>query len=514
MIGETIGSYRVIREIGSGGMGVVYLAQHTVIGRMAAIKMLLPDLSGNEEMVNRMFNEARMCALIKHPGMVDVYDFGRHSNGCAYLVMELLEGESLHALVLREKILPPDVAVSLVRQIASAVGAAHAKGIIHRDLKPDNVFVEPDDETAVGLRTRVLDFGIAKLTMAASGNMYKTRTGALIGTPMYMSPEQCRGTGQIDPRTDIYSLGCIFFELVTGRGVFNHDGLGEVIAAHLYEPPASVRSLNPLVSPELDACIQRMLAKRPEDRFQTMDEVTAALGGRQALGRTPIPPTVALVATVATPLPQTVAAWHTPAPALYSTTNRTAGELLVSAPTRRRRTIFVVAGLASALAVAGGAAALFLGKPSHEGPAVTTAERRPDPAHAPAPVVVAPPPVAPPPTTPPPVHEPEPPPPSPAPVTLTVESDPSGADVFRADTGERIGATPVRWQHPRSSDKIGLVVRLAGHDEQKLEAAGDADAALRTTLAPTAKPVPPHKVPPPHLKKPPEHRTIDPFGDE
>src|SRR5882672_1936121 len=123
MIGKKIGSYRVVRELGSGGMGVVYLAEHSVIGRQAAIKMILPDLSGNREMVNRMFNEARMAALIKHPGMVDIYDFGRHSNGCAYLVMEYLEGESLRAVLARDPVIAPEVAVGLIRQVASAVSA-------------------------------------------------------------------------------------------------------------------------------------------------------------------------------------------------------------------------------------------------------------------------------------------------------------------------------------------------------------------------------------------------------
>ncbi len=510
MIGETVGSYRVVRVLGSGGMGVVYLAQHTAIGRMAAIKMLLPDLSGNEEMVNRMFNEARMCALIKHPGMVDIYDFGRHTNGSAYLVMELLEGESLRALLLRQGVLQPDVAAALVRQMASAVGAAHAQGIIHRDLKPDNVFVEHDDETAVGMRTRILDFGIAKLTAASPGNMFKTRTGALIGTPMYMSPEQCRGTGQIDGRTDIYSLGCILFELVTGRVVFDHEGLGEVIAAHLYETPANTRALNPDVPTALDACIQRMLAKSPEQRFQSMEAVIAALGGRQSVGRTPIPPTVAVA--VATPLPQTVAAWASRPPDAYSTTHRTAGELVSTPSARRRRALVVVAGLAGALAVGGGVAALLLGRSSHEGPVVKAA-RPPEPVPAPPPAMVAPPPVAP--AAPPPsVREPPPVPPPSTTVTVTLESDPSGADVFRADTGERIGATPVRWQHPRSSEKVGLVMKLAGHVDQIVEAAGDADAALRATLAPIATPSRPHKAPPPRPKKQPEHKTLDPFGDE
>src|SRR5262249_53623280 len=152
---EQIGPYRILRELGSGGMGVVYLGQHQVIGRLAAIKLLLAEFSSQEEVVARFFNEARMAALLQHPGLVDVYDFGRLPDGRAFIVMEYLEGQTLAALLKRGK-LGVDLAAGLGRQIAGAVGAAHAKGIVHRDLKPDNIFVVRDDDVDIGVRARVL----------------------------------------------------------------------------------------------------------------------------------------------------------------------------------------------------------------------------------------------------------------------------------------------------------------------------------------------------------------------
>ena len=165
MLTEVIGSYRVLRQLGAGGMGVVYLAQHTVIGRHAAIKLLLPQYSADPEIVGRFFNEARSAALIRHPGLVDVYDFGRLPDGSAYLVMEYLTGETLASMLARHGRLPEEIALALARQIAAAVGAAHHKGIVHRDLKPDNIFVVQDEEVPVGVRARILDFGIAKLSV-------------------------------------------------------------------------------------------------------------------------------------------------------------------------------------------------------------------------------------------------------------------------------------------------------------------------------------------------------------
>jgi len=280
MIGETIGSYKILRELGGGGMGTVYLGQHTVIGRLAAIKRLLPSFSANEEMVGRMFNEARLTSLIRHPGLVDVYDFGRLPDGSAYIVMEYLEGETLANLVERQGRLAPDLARALARQIAAAVGAAHAKGIVHRDLKPDNVFIVVDEELDIGARARVLDFGIAKLGAGLAGGGHHTRTGSIMGTPNYMSPEQCRGAGTVDARTDIYSLGCILFEMLTGRRLFEFEGVGEIIVAHLHHVPPPPSQLEPSVPMWLDAVVAKLLAKDPAARYQTMDEVSLALGGR------------------------------------------------------------------------------------------------------------------------------------------------------------------------------------------------------------------------------------------
>src|SRR5262245_24823213 len=156
MIGQTLGSYKIVDKIGEGGMGVVYVAEHPLIGRKAAIKLLHPDLSKNEEIVARFFNEARASTLIKHPGIVDIFDFGYSANGGAYIAMEFLEGESLATRMRREKRLPLAMSASIGKQLAGALGAAHAKGIVHRDLKPDNVYLIPDAEMPSGERVKVL----------------------------------------------------------------------------------------------------------------------------------------------------------------------------------------------------------------------------------------------------------------------------------------------------------------------------------------------------------------------
>src|SRR5581483_5836860 len=217
MVGENVGNYRVLQQIGEGGMGVVYLAEHTVIGKKAALKMLLPAYCKSEAIVTRFFNEARATAKLQHPGLIEIYDFGHHTDGSAYIVMEFLDGESLAALLKRKGPLDLQLVIELSRQIAGALQAAHAAGIVHRDLKPDNVFLIPSEELKCGLRAKVLDFGIAKLIDQGSPSQMKTRTGVLMGTPAYMSPEQCRGASRVDHRADIYSLGCMMFEMASGK---------------------------------------------------------------------------------------------------------------------------------------------------------------------------------------------------------------------------------------------------------------------------------------------------------
>ncbi|MDQ3337952.1 MAG: protein kinase [Myxococcota bacterium] len=272
---KTIGNYRIVRLLGTGGMGVVYLAEHVAIGRKAVIKFVQEKLE-SKELATRFFLEAKTTAAIRHPGIVDVFDYGQDETGRHYIVMEYLEGESLRVRLRREKPLPLDVAIALGTQMASALGAAHAAGVIHRDLKPDNVFLVTDPEARDRVRSKVLDFGLAK--MPDSGDTGLTQTGNFVGTPLYMSPEQCRSNTQTDHRTDIYSLGCVLFEMVTGRPPFLDKTVGDLIIAHNTTPPPLASSLREDVPHTLERLIARTLAKHAGDRFQSMEELGDELG--------------------------------------------------------------------------------------------------------------------------------------------------------------------------------------------------------------------------------------------
>ena len=278
MEGTVIGSYRVVRKLGVGGMGAVYLAEHTLIGRRAAIKVLLPALSARPDIVDRFFNEARAAGLIADPGIVQIFDFGYHEDGSAYIVMEYLDGETLDVRLRRLGRLPVVDALRIVRQIASSLAAAHGKGIVHRDLKPENIFLVRDGEVAGGERPKLLDFGIAKLSDDDNASKIKTRAGAIIGTPVYMSPEQCRAAGEVDHRADVYALGCVLYHLMVGRPPFDGESMGDVIAMHLREPAPVASEQVPEVPPDVDQIILCCLAKVAEDRFQSMDELAAAIG--------------------------------------------------------------------------------------------------------------------------------------------------------------------------------------------------------------------------------------------
>src|SRR6185503_11047667 len=223
---------RIVSELGAGGMGSVFLAEHTMLGSRAAIKVLRPELSQQQHVVQRFFDEARAATRVADPGIVTVLDFGWHTNGAAYLVMEHLPGETLTRRIRRMGYLPSTQALGLLRQCAMAMAAAHARGIVHRDLKPDNIFIVPDPAVA-GERIKVLDFGIAKLVGDGDASHGGTVTGMILGTPGYMSPEQCRGAGKVDHRTDVYALGCVAFFMICGRPPFVADTPGDLIAAHL-----------------------------------------------------------------------------------------------------------------------------------------------------------------------------------------------------------------------------------------------------------------------------------------
>ncbi|HEX3758322.1 MAG TPA: protein kinase, partial [Kofleriaceae bacterium] len=275
------------QRIGEGGMGSVWLAEHVALGRRAALKVLHPEFSTRADIVARFFNEAKAATAIADPGIVQIFDFGQHVDGSAYIVMEWLDGEPLDRRLRRVGALALADGLRLMRQVASTLGAAHACGIIHRDLKPENIYVVRDLEVPGGERAKVLDFGIAKLVGERAG--VKTQTAAVMGTPMFMSPEQCRGAGLVDQRSDVYALGCVLFTLVTGRPPFDADGVGDIIAMHLREPAPAPSQRRPGIPPEIDQLVLRCLAKDPAQRFASAGELAVAIGA--LLGSSPQVPT-------------------------------------------------------------------------------------------------------------------------------------------------------------------------------------------------------------------------------
>ena len=420
MIGAVIGNYQIVQKLGEGGMGVVYLGQHTLLGRRAAIKVLLPMLSARPDIVSRFFNEARAVTTISDPGIVQVFDFGYHTDGSAFIVMEFLEGEPLDRRLARLGRLPVVDALRLCRQIASSLAAAHAQHIIHRDLKPENIFLVRDGEVASGERSKILDFGIAKLSDDHPGKV-KTSTGALMGTPVYMSPEQCRGLAELDHRSDIYALGCVMFHLIAGRPPFEGEGMGDILAAHIREPAPTLASLMPEIAPNVDALVLHCLAKAPADRFQTMGELAAAID--QILpyltspesptpyvhayqgGATPVPPPYA--SRPGTPPPPYASRPGTPPPPVPvgtkpTTLGASAGQVASTVPPTPSRKLGVWLATVALLGVAGTAIAVVVtrngGAPhAAAAPRDAGAAATPDATIAPMAVIDAGGPVAPPP---------------------------------------------------------------------------------------------------------------------
>ena len=259
--GSRLGEYQIERKIGQGGMGMVYAAIHPLIGKRAAIKILKKELCADPFSIERFVDEARVVNQIGHPNIVDVFAFGEMPDGRSYFVMEWLQGETLRERIARGPMGVPEVC-RVVRQLARALEAAHEKGVIHRDLKPDNVFLV--EQRYDDPRVKLLDFGIAKLA-TNDHRVEKTATGAIVGTPQYIAPEQAKGY-LIDPRADIYALGGIVFELLTGRPPFIADNAMEMVAKHLMEAPPHPASLVRGITAELDAVVVQMLAKKPEGR--------------------------------------------------------------------------------------------------------------------------------------------------------------------------------------------------------------------------------------------------------
>ncbi|MEM1414841.1 MAG: serine/threonine-protein kinase [Myxococcota bacterium] len=276
--GARIGPYRVRRTLAQGGMGVVYDTYHVDLGRRFAVKVVRRDV--DDRVLHRLVNEARLTSAIRHPHIVDVVHLGRLDEDSLYLVMELLEGINLadHLARRAEQLpeapwLPDDESRRIGDQLLGALAAAHAAGVVHRDLKPENVFLVGDQDG--GRMVKVLDFGIA-MGLQRQTELRITKTGQVFGTPLYMAPEQTRSTRDVDGRADIYSLGVLLYEMVTGRAPFEAELVYDIIVKHATEPPVPPRAHRRSLPPAVEAVILRCLEKDREDRFDDTEALLAA----------------------------------------------------------------------------------------------------------------------------------------------------------------------------------------------------------------------------------------------
>ena len=269
LIGQTLGKYRILEQIGRGGMGVVYKAHDTVLDRLVAIKVLAPHLTWDEEFVKRFLLEARTAARLKHPNIITIHDVAQ-VEGYQFIAMEHLEGHSLAEIIRREAPLPMERAVRILDQIAQALDYAHAQALVHRDVKPGNVIVGPHDHATL------TDFGVAK---ALAGTQL-TRSGTMLGTPAYMAPEQVKQQS-VGPATDVYALGVVAYEMLGGRPPFEGD-TPHVLHAHVYEEPPPLPQVNPKIASAVGGVIHKALAKEPGKRYGNAGAFAKSLG--QAVG--------------------------------------------------------------------------------------------------------------------------------------------------------------------------------------------------------------------------------------
>jgi tRNA A-37 threonylcarbamoyl transferase component Bud32 len=450
--------YRVIRKLGEGGMGVVYLAEHVFIEKKVALKILSEDFARKAELVARFMQEAKAASKIGHEHIVDITDFGETVSGSVFFAMEFLDGMDLAGHIRSGGAMPVDRARHILNQICRALGAAHSKGIIHRDLKPENIYLITREGR--GDFVKVLDFGIAKMSALDESGSRLTRTGMIFGTPEYMSPEQARGD-KPDHRVDIYATGCILYEMLTGDVPFHAETFMGVLTKHMFEAPVPPSQRNPTahIPPDVEAVVMKALAKDREQRFQSMQELALALeqcgGGGYDLGQA----WVGEPSGMDSAAPFRLAGGSQVVPAVAASTQP---------PVARSRSGIVVAVLA-ALVVAIGVGGYFATRKPAPPPVVAVVAPPPPKVVEAPPVVVPPPVVAAKPTQ----------------YTMTIATQPKGAEVFNG--AEILGTTPCDISLPAGTTLVELMLRKKGWKDQPLKIVPDRNHDFLADLTPLPK---------------------------
>jgi serine/threonine protein kinase len=490
--GQTFGNFQVVRLLGEGGFGEVYEAENPFLQRRAAIKIMHTGMDQDPELVRRFLNEARAASAIRHPNIIDVFDAGVTAEGEPYILMEFLEGDSLQKAIVQQGPIPLATVQEVARQAGSALSAAHQAGIVHRDLKPENLFLIPDPSLPMGFRVKVLDFGIAKIKHRdEGGSTLKTQAGLLMGSPSYMSPEQCRDSSDVDLRSDIYSFAIIVYEMLAGVAPFVSTSATEMLVLQITAEPPPLRQYLPDVPEFVEQSVMRALAKDREKRYATVDYFVGALQGTYpaltvqgnagaTMSLLDRPAGQSLYSTQGfgyqkTPPPVLVGGYAsrvgiTPPPGslrnqTISTLSQAKGETVSHDPDSSTDAEFeamkpkrwpLVLGV---LGLAGAAALFFVLRPFGGTLSATSPSAQPPVAASKTPPV-----------------------PEPVSIRLKIRSTPAGATVFNAQDGTVLGMTPLDKPHAQGSGKLDVILRLHGWKDKSVAIGLEASSATAVDL--------------------------------